>query len=138
LRSTEASNIGFEIPGNLYGRLAMPLLPNANRAVIEPNKITSYLLSHLHPYGSAKAAFFESFGFSSSRPHELADSLLTHARTHPATSPEQTKFGEVFEVNGPIISPDGLNPIVRVIWIVRTGEDFPRLVTAVPSKASDS
>jgi hypothetical protein len=42
----------------------MPRVPNADQAIIDPRKITDYLLSQTHPDGAPKAAFFESFGFT--------------------------------------------------------------------------
>ena len=109
-------------------------LPNADLAIIEDRKITQYLLSSIHPAGAPKAAFFGSFGFKASDWQRLRDELLLHARLHDVTAKTVTPFGVSFEVEGPLTSPDSRNPWVLVVWFVRSGEQVPRLVTAVPSK----
>ena len=87
-----------------------------------------------HPRGKHKAAFFNSFGFTLASWHVLMDALLLHARTYPAEPTEQTAFGEAHEAVGRLTTPDGRTPVVLVVWFFRNGEDFPRFVTAVPSK----
>jgi hypothetical protein len=111
----------------------MAKLPNADRAIIETGKLTNYLLSPTHPDGAAKAGFFVSFGFSLSAWQVLRDALIQHAVDHDVVSSRPTVFGRVFEVRGCLQTPDGRNPMVLVVWIVRNGSDQPRLVTAVPS-----
>ena len=112
----------------------MTQLPNTDCAFVAPEKITHYLLAHDHPPGGPKAAFFESFGFEMDRWEELRDRLLAHAQTYAAVATDATPYGQVYEVNGRLLTPDGRNPIVLVVWMIRVGEDFPRLVTAVPSE----
>jgi putative transcriptional regulator len=48
-------------------------------------------------------------------------------------------FGILYEIEGPLPSPDGRNPLVRVIWMIDTGALDPRLITLVPigRRASD-
>ena len=38
-------------------------LPNADKAVVEREKIVDYLLNPGHRYGASKARFFAQFGF---------------------------------------------------------------------------
>ena len=111
-------------------------LPNADRAIVADRKITHYLLTHDHPRGRDKAAFFESFGFGRETWPRLRDALIDHAKHNPVVSSAMTPFGGAFEVNGPLATPDGGTPYVLVVWMIRAGEDFPRLLTAVPSRAS--
>ena len=89
-------------------------LPGADRTVVEERKITEYLLSPHHQRGSAKAEFFGRFGFSLARWSLLRDALIAHAQTNDVTNVENTKFGNIFEVNGRLKSPDGRNPWVLV------------------------
>jgi hypothetical protein len=109
-------------------------LPNVDRAFIASEKIVSYLLSHDHPRGAAKADFFESFGFTKLNWNELRDAFLDHAASGNVVGGELTAYGRSFEVNGRLETPDGRIPFVLVVWMIRTGEDFPRFVTAVPSE----
>jgi hypothetical protein len=113
-------------------------LPNADLAIIEDRKITQYLLAREHPTGAPKAAFFESFGFSSSEWQQLRVALLIHAAQHEVSTKTLTQFGEAFEVDGPLRTPDSRNPWLLVVWFIRSGENIPRLVTAVPSKGPKS
>jgi hypothetical protein len=39
-------------------------LPNADKAIIPPEKLRDYILSSSHPVGKFKAAFFKSLGYS--------------------------------------------------------------------------
>jgi hypothetical protein len=50
--------------------------------------------------------------------------------THPVVEIAPTPFGVRHVVEGPLPSPDGRAPAVRVVWFVRTGRDVPELVTA--------
>jgi hypothetical protein len=109
-------------------------LPHAEEAITDEYKITAYLLSSIHAAGAPKAAFFGRFGFSSDAWTVLRDAFLGHAREHEVTRISDTPFGQAFEVTGRLMSPDGRNPWVKVVWFVRSGETAPRLVTAVPSK----
>lgn len=112
----------------------MPYLPNAEHAIVPPEKITRYLLCHDHPKGAPKAAFFESFGFSLDSWEVLRIALLEHAKTGCVVETEITPYGQIYEVQGQLPSPAGRNPFVLVVWMIRIGENIPRFVTVVPSK----
>lgn len=58
-------------------------LPNANKAIVDREKITQYLLSESHPDGRAKAAFFIKFGFTVEQWNVLAESLRKHGMSYP-------------------------------------------------------
>ena len=107
-------------------------LPNLERAVVRPEKISDYLLSATHPAGRYKARFFGQFGFSRATPETLTQSFIGHARSNEVTTVEQTAFGTRYRIDGTLGSPDGRNPRVRVIWFIDSGGDIPNLVTAYP------
>ncbi|WP_027535820.1 DUF6883 domain-containing protein [Bradyrhizobium sp. WSM3983] len=110
----------------------MPRLSNLDRAVIPEAKIAGYLLSLRHPGGRAKARFLEGFGFRAKDWRKLRDAIIVHATANDITALHQTPFGTGYEIDGPLPTPDGRNPIVRVVWFVETQETAPRLVTLVP------
>ena len=114
----------------------MARLPNVDRAVVDPRKITRYLLDPTHVQGGAgKSGFFMSFGFRRDRWELLRDALTHQARLHDLVAgPRATPHGEIYEIVGPLESPDGRNPFVLVAWMIRRGEDFPRFVTAIPAR----
>ena len=107
-------------------------LPGIEIAVIEERKVVAYLLAADHPEGASKAAFFEAHGFRREEWQALASALKDHARRHPVAEVSRSPFGTKHTVDGPLRSPDGRMPMVRAIWIVDSGAEFPRLVTAYP------
>lgn len=110
----------------------MPRLSHLDRAVIPEAKIASYLLSLRHPGGRAKARFLEGFGFRAKDWRILRDAIIVHATANDVTALHQTPFGTKYEIDGPLPTPDGRNPIVRVVWFVESQGTAPRLVTLVP------
>ena len=104
----------------------MPKVPNIDRAIIAPAKLTHYLLALTHPRGASKARFFIGFGFRAGRPHELASALLEQAQTHDYVDLQQHSEGTKYAVSGPLRCPDGRSPHVRTIWIIDIGRSEPR------------
>lgn len=111
----------------------MAELPNIDHAMVEERKITAYLLDGRHTLGGAKAVFFERFGFSAADWMRFRDAVLAHARDNDVHHSYDARHGRVYDIVGPLTSPDGRNPLVLVVWMIRSGEDRPRLVTVVPS-----
>lgn len=109
-------------------------LPGADRAVIDAAKLTDYLFSATHPVGRFKAAFFARPGYLGEDWGLLETVLLELAMSGTVQEVDDTPFGRKYRVHGTIESPvGGLVPVVTV-WIVRSGEDFPRFVTAFPGE----
>jgi hypothetical protein len=111
-------------------------LPNADQAIVPERKITAYLLSFTHRDGRGKATFFGRFGFAADAWEVLASALRRHAQEHEVTEIEGTPFGVSYAVEGPLATPDGRAPVVRVIWFISTDEVVPRLVTAYPLRGA--
>jgi len=107
-------------------------LPHPDRAVVPGRKITHYLLSPAHCDGRHKAAFFRRFGFTLEAWEQLAAALLNHARTQDVTDVAPTPFGHNYVVEGPLPSPDGRAPRVRVVWYIAKGQETATLATAYP------
>jgi hypothetical protein len=110
----------------------MARVPNAANAIVEPRKITHYLLSGTSAKGAPKATFFEWFGFRRDQPDVLAVALLAHIAAHQIDKVLPSPWGLKYEISGPMPAPDGRVPTVRTVWIVNTGTTVPRFVTAVP------
>ena len=94
--------------------------------------MASYLLSSTHPIGRGKARFFMRFGFRDDAPEELVQALLDHVQDNAVADAEVSSYGTKYRVDGPIASPDGRNPRVSTVWMLRNGELTPRFVTAFP------
>ncbi len=107
-------------------------LPNHDRAVIEDVKLTGYLLDLTHTDGGSKARFFLAHGYRVDHPDVLRADLLAHGHTYPVAVMRHTPHGMRYTVSGSLMTPDGRTRLVRTVWQVDTGTDFPRLITAHP------
>lgn len=112
----------------------MPRIPHLDLAVVPEAKIVNYLLSIRHSSGRAKARFLEGFGFRAQDWHVLRDAIIAHAGANDITASHRTRFGTRYEIDGPLPTPEGRTPIVRVVWFVEAQENIPRLVTLVPRR----
>ena len=107
-------------------------LPNAANAYIPPAKIRDYLLSMESRRGRSKARYFIRFGFRREEWQQMADALLRHGASYAVVNIEETQYGPTYAVDGIIRTPDGRNPRVRTVWMIRYGENAPQFVTAYP------
>jgi len=107
-------------------------LPGWERAVVDSAKVRDYLLSTSHPVGRFKAAFFNALGYTDVNWPVLQNDLLAIAGSDAATPGQTSEFGEKYEIHATLVGPSGRSATVVTAWIVRTGEDFPRFITAFP------
>ncbi len=110
-------------------------LPNAEKAVVTREKIVDYLLNPAHPDNGGKAAFFEGLGFRRDKWETLAKALQTMAAQAEVTQSIESPHGRKYVILGRIETPGGKAAMAQTIWIVDTGLDVARLVTAYPRKA---
>jgi hypothetical protein len=107
-------------------------LPNADQAVVEPEKVRDYLLSPHHPIGKFKAAFFARLGYFQAQWEALADDLRSVASLHDALPGQPSQFGLKFEISAILTGPSGKSAHIVTVWMVRHGEQVARFVTATP------
>jgi hypothetical protein len=107
------------------------LIPGADRALINRRKLHDYLLSSEHPIGRFKARFFAALGFGPHNWEELESALREQHLTQEAEAGPAEAAGQAFVVRAILRGPVSGAPVVSV-WFVRTGETFPRFVTAYP------
>ena len=107
-------------------------IPNAAHCIIESEKVRDYLLNLAHPAGKSKAAFFVSMGFRQSEWEILAKALQQLIQHSPITITMTSHHGQKYIVDGPLGTPQGHVPLIRTVWVVGTGTDRPRLITAYP------
>jgi hypothetical protein len=107
-------------------------IPNADRAVIDPRKLHGYLLSRTHSVGRFKTAFFLALGYSPEGWRRLEADLRRQHLFKEATSEEPTSYGQKYAIHATLVGPSGGSADVVSVWFVRSGEDFPRFVTAYP------
>ena len=109
-------------------------LPEADRAVIDAAKIRDYLLAPSHPVGRFKAAFFFGLGYSRDSWGRLEVDLRGLAISGDAVPGQAIEYGQKYEVRGTLKGPAGHMAQVVTVWIVATGDNIPRFVTAYPGK----
>jgi hypothetical protein len=104
-------------------------LPNAERAVVDIEKLRNYCLSSEHRRGCHKARVFNaSLGLTQNHAEELRAALLATAINNDATPTEQDEYGRRYVIDFMATGPSG-RVMVRSSWIIRRGEDFPRLTS---------
>lgn len=82
-------------------------LPNADQALIEPEKLHDYLLSSAHPIGRFKSSIFAALGYSKEQWSHLKTDLLELAATGDAVPGQITEYGQKYEVRGIMKGPSG-------------------------------
>jgi hypothetical protein len=112
------------------------LIPNADRAAIEPAKLRGYLLSSAHPIGRFKARFFAALGFNADRWAELAEALRIQHLTQDAEPDVATTLGRKYTIRAILNGPNGQSAMVVSVWFIPTGGDVARFVTAYPGDRS--
>ena len=104
-------------------------LLNPGRASVDIEKLRGYCLSMSHPRGRHKARVFESvLGITAEDAEELQQALLNMVHTEDAIPVEQDEYGQRFVLDFSL-EWRGKRAVVRSSWIVRSGEDFPRLTS---------
>jgi hypothetical protein len=104
-------------------------LPNGARAVLDIDKLRNYCLNPEHRRGCHKARVFAvSLGLTIDHTAELRGALLAGARDDDATLTERDEYGARYVIDFVTSGPAG-QVIVPSSWIIRRGEDFPRLTS---------
>jgi hypothetical protein len=104
-------------------------LPNGDRAELG-TKLEDYTLNMLHREGRHKARVFESvLGVTTGNADVLRRALLdAAAASDHAEARGGSRFGNIYTLRFPLSTARGTATVLSV-WIVRHGEDFPRLTT---------
>ena len=104
-------------------------MPGSGKAVVALEKLRDYCLSPRHPRGRHKARVFANkLGLTSEDAEVLQAAVLAAAHENEAVIAELDNYGQRFVGDFKMDGPRGLASI-RSSWIVRTGEDFPRLTS---------
>lgn len=104
-------------------------LPDVARAFVDVEKLRGYCLNLHHPRGRNKARVFASaLGLTESDSEILRETILSAILTEEAQIGERDDFGQRYVVDFEM-KRDARRAPIRTSWIVRTGEDFPRLTS---------
>lgn len=111
-------------------------LRNASLAAVDRSKVVDYLLNEAHPDNGGKARFFLSLGFSREDPEPLIKALRDIAEHGDVVDSSKSVHGEKYVVDGSLSghTEEGRRWLVRTVWIIDSGGNAPRLVTAYPGK----
>jgi hypothetical protein len=105
------------------------MLPNGHRAFIDVAKLRDYCLNANHEDGKHKArVFLRALGLRRGDAALLRRRLLEAAAREPATMVSSTRFGVLYTMEFLMTTSIG-SATIKSGWIIRYGEDFPRLIT---------
>ena len=107
-------------------------VPNANLAIIAADKLTGYLLNVSHKRGGPKARLLLGVGYRSDNPQSLEADLRAQHLSLDVTRTHENAYGVVYEIEGPIKTPNGKTIRFCSVWQVDTGTDVPRFITMYP------
>lgn len=103
-------------------------LPNGERAIVDSRKLEGYCLNPHHPRGRNKARVFASVGIYPADAEMLREALLAAARTAEARTGISNPYGHRYIVAFDLVRP-ARTVRIRSTWILRFGEDSPRLTS---------
>ena len=110
----------------------MAILPNAERAVIDAEKLYGYVLSFAHPVGRFKAAYFRRLGYSAENWEAFERSLREVILSQDVTQVEESRYGRKFIIEGPFVGSSGETVQIVTVWVILKDENVPRFITAYP------
>ena len=103
-------------------------LPNGDRAIVDHRKLQEYCLNTARPRGRNKARVFASVGIRQADAQVLREALLEAARNADARPGIANPYGQRYIVDFDLVCK-GRTVRVRSAWILRIGEDLPRLTS---------
>jgi hypothetical protein len=104
-------------------------MSNGERAFVDMVKLREYCLSPHHPEGKHKARVFQSvLNMGAGDAEWLRDLLIQAAAKLPCVHGHHTEHGQRYVIDFRV-DRDGRTGTLRSAWIIRQGEDFPRLVS---------
>jgi hypothetical protein len=112
------------------------LLPNADRAEIDPQKLHGYLLSSTHPVGRFKARFFAALGYVADEWQTLEADLRIQHLSQPAEPGPAEPHGQAWTIRAILKGPNGQSAGVISVWFFRPDSAVPHFVTAYPGEGS--
>jgi len=104
-------------------------LPNAENSFIDKEKLIGYCLNDEHYTGKHKARVFSSvLNINSNNYLVLESAIKENILVSDAIFVKKSKYGELFYVDF-LMSYLTKSANIRTSWIIKTGEDFPRMTS---------
>jgi hypothetical protein len=107
-------------------------IPNSDRAVVEPSKLTEYLLNTEHQRGGAKAKLLMQLGYSIDNWQQLEVDIRRFHLTEDVNLITETAYGTRYQISATLATPNDRLLLVKTVWQIDINTDFPRLITLVP------
>ena len=108
-------------------------LPNGHKADLG-NKIEGYCLNHKHQIGKHKATLFQrKLGITLENTELLKNAIKQAAINEPAIIRKVNEYGTHYNLKF-LLKTDVGESLILTAWIIRTGEDFPKLTNCYPIK----
>lgn len=105
-------------------------LLNADHAIVDYRKLSTYSLDVTHPKGGHKARVFQSaLGYNPTNSDVLAGRVQEGILTAPAKVLDANQHGQRMAVDMPILGANGETVIVRSGWIYEPDAVVPRMTT---------
>jgi hypothetical protein len=104
-------------------------LPGGEHAIVDIAKLRDYCLNQTHPRGRHKARLFTAvLGLAQADAEFLRQELLLAARDVEAIVSDSDEYGQRYVVDFELARNDR-RAAVRSAWIIRRGEQSPRLTS---------
>jgi hypothetical protein len=107
-------------------------IPNAEKAVIAPEKLRDYLLNPAHRRGGSKACLLMTLGYSADQWQQLEADLHAEHLAADFDCESDSDYGKRYEIVAPLKGQSGRPVNFRSVWQIDTGTDYPRLITMYP------
>lgn len=107
-----------------------PLLPNADQALVDEDKLSGYALNPQHPLGQHKARVFQAaLGIGQDDWEYLRDQILAAIPTAAVATVRVISFGTLYDVPILVEGLNGQTHEVTTAWFVANDDDRPKLVS---------
>ncbi len=108
------------------------LLPNLANVMIPTQKLTGYALNPNHDKGKHKAIVFQSaLGYNLTNYEDLLDKIIINSSKYSAIPKGDNGFGEAYQVDFPVLGPNGKTAIIQTGWVDDKKINKLRLVTVL-------
>ena len=107
-------------------------VPNANNAIIAPEKLRDYLLNPDHRRGRSKAKKLLSMGYQTDQWQRLEADLRQQHLTADVDTSETNDYGTSYRIVAELTGPNGDRGLFCSIWQIDLGAKQPRLITMYP------
>lgn len=104
--------------------------------LIMPDKLTRYLL--IVKKRNDKSQWLAKAGYTIENWQILREDLKKQILSMNAIPIEKTEYGQLYEINGKIIGPNGVKLSVCSVWMIESETGISKFITMYPNKKESS